>query len=106
MGNISLVDQFEWDLASPENSPEQFAHRLCAELGLGGELVTAISYRWAQREGSVLSSVWCWEVIVTKSDEVCVVVWCLRGRVVSRFDTDDVGLVFSVLLVTIPTWKS
>ncbi|XP_037092692.1 SWI/SNF-related matrix-associated actin-dependent regulator of chromatin subfamily B member 1-like [Pollicipes pollicipes] len=44
VGNISLVDQFEWDLANPENSPEQFAHKLCAELGLGGEFVTAISY--------------------------------------------------------------
>ena len=45
VGNISLVDQFEWDLANPDNSPEQFAHKLCAELGLGGEFVTAISYR-------------------------------------------------------------
>lgn len=44
VGNISLVDQFEWDLSEPNNSPEQFASRLCAELGLGGEFVTAVAY--------------------------------------------------------------
>ena len=45
VGNISLVDRFEWDVSDPANSPEQFAQQLCAELGLGGEFVTAISYR-------------------------------------------------------------
>jgi len=55
VGNISLVDQFEWDMTEPENSPEQFATKLCAELGLGGEFVTAIAYSirgqisWHQR---------------------------------------------------------
>ncbi|KAF0313333.1 SWI/SNF-related matrix-associated actin-dependent regulator of chromatin subfamily B member 1 [Amphibalanus amphitrite] len=44
VGNISLVDRFEWDVSDPLNSPEQFAQQLCAELGLGGEFVTAISY--------------------------------------------------------------
>ncbi|CAH8531781.1 unnamed protein product [Schistosoma turkestanicum] len=44
VGNISLVDQFEWDLSEPNNSPELFASRLCAELGLGGEFVTAVAY--------------------------------------------------------------
>ncbi|XP_060561098.1 SWI/SNF-related matrix-associated actin-dependent regulator of chromatin subfamily B member 1-like isoform X3 [Ruditapes philippinarum] len=44
VGNISLMDQFEWDISEPENSPEQFATKLCAELGLGGEFVTAIAY--------------------------------------------------------------
>lgn len=33
MGNISLVDQFEWDMSEPQNSPEEFATKLCAELG-------------------------------------------------------------------------
>ena len=33
VGNVSLVDQFEWDMAEPENSPEEFATKLCAELG-------------------------------------------------------------------------
>ena len=33
VGNVSLVDQFEWDMAEKKNSPEEFAERLCAELG-------------------------------------------------------------------------
>ena len=33
MGNISLVDQFEWDMSGKDNSPEEFANSLCAELG-------------------------------------------------------------------------
>ncbi|XP_032823684.1 SWI/SNF-related matrix-associated actin-dependent regulator of chromatin subfamily B member 1 isoform X1 [Petromyzon marinus] len=55
VGNISLVDQFEWDMAEKENSPEKFALRLCSELGLGGEFVTTIAYSirgqlsWHQR---------------------------------------------------------
>ncbi|ESO04007.1 hypothetical protein HELRODRAFT_185604 [Helobdella robusta] len=55
VGNISLADQFEWDLSEKENVPEEFAAKLCAELGLGGEFVTAISYSirgqlsWHQR---------------------------------------------------------
>lgn len=44
VGNISLMDQFEWDISEPENSPEEFAVKLCGELGLGGEFVTAIAY--------------------------------------------------------------
>ncbi|KAL3079803.1 hypothetical protein niasHS_014085 [Heterodera schachtii] len=55
VGNQSLVDQFEWDMSNPNNSPEQFAQKLCAELGLGGEFVGAIAYSirgqlsWNQR---------------------------------------------------------
>lgn len=55
VGNISLVDQFEWDLSEPDNSPERFAMKLSQELGLGGEFVTAIAYSirgqlsWHQR---------------------------------------------------------
>lgn len=44
IGNISLNDQFEWDISDPDNSPEDFANRLCSELGLGGEFVTAVAY--------------------------------------------------------------
>ena len=33
VGNISLVDQFEWDMSESDNSPEEFATKLCAELG-------------------------------------------------------------------------
>lgn len=55
VGNISLVDQFEWDMSEKENSPEKFALKLCCELGLGGEFVTTIAYSirgqlsWHQR---------------------------------------------------------
>ena len=55
VGNISLVDQFEWDMSEKDNSPENFALKLCSELGLGGEFVTAIAYSirgqlsWHQR---------------------------------------------------------
>ncbi|KAK9718255.1 SNF5 / SMARCB1 / INI1 [Popillia japonica] len=55
VGNTSLVDQVEWDMSEKENNPESFAIRLCAELGLGGEFVTAIAYSirgqlsWHQR---------------------------------------------------------
>lgn len=55
VGNISLVDQFEWDMSEKDNSPESFALKLCSELGLGGEFVTAIAYSirgqlsWHQR---------------------------------------------------------
>lgn len=44
VGNTSLVDQIEWDMSERENNPEEFAMKLCAELGLGGEFVTAIAY--------------------------------------------------------------
>ncbi|KRT78967.1 hypothetical protein AMK59_8032 [Oryctes borbonicus] len=55
VGNTSLVDQVEWDMSEKENNPESFAIKLCAELGLGGEFVTAIAYSirgqlsWHQR---------------------------------------------------------
>lgn len=55
VGNISLVDQFEWDLSEADSTPEEFTKKLCAELGLGGEFVTAIAYSirgqlaWHQR---------------------------------------------------------
>ena len=44
VGNTSLVDQIEWDMSEKDNNPEEFAIKLCAELGLGGEFVTAIAY--------------------------------------------------------------
>ena len=38
------VDQFEWDLSEETNNPEEFSKRLCTDLGLGGEFVTAVLY--------------------------------------------------------------
>lgn len=40
----NLRDRFEWDLADPNNCPEDFAAVLCADLGLPGEFLTAISH--------------------------------------------------------------
>ena len=37
VGNRELVDQFEWDISCPRNSPEDFATTLATDLGLGGE---------------------------------------------------------------------
>lgn len=62
VGNVSLVDQFEWDMAEPQNSPEEFAKKLAAELGLGGEFVTSIAYSirgqlaWHQKTYAVIES--------------------------------------------------
>jgi SWI/SNF-related matrix-associated actin-dependent regulator of chromatin subfamily B protein 1 len=42
-------------MSEKDNNPEHFAMKLCAELGLGGEFVTAIAYSirgqlsWHQR---------------------------------------------------------
>ena len=35
VGNTSLVDQIEWDMSENHNSPEEFALKLCSDLGLG-----------------------------------------------------------------------
>ena len=62
VGNVSLVDQFEWDMSEPQNCPEEFAKRLAAELGLGGEFVTSIAYSirgqlaWHQKTYAVIES--------------------------------------------------
>jgi len=62
VGNVSLADQFEWDMSEPQNSPEEFAKRLAAELGLGGEFVTSIAYSirgqlaWHQKTYAVIES--------------------------------------------------
>ncbi|CAJ0914203.1 unnamed protein product, partial [Mesorhabditis belari] len=62
VGNQILIDQFEWDLSDPSNNPEDFAENLCAELGLGGEFRSAISYsirgqlNWHQKTHSFFES--------------------------------------------------
>merc|ERR1711971_710463 len=38
LGNISLVDQFEWDIADDKNNPEEFSRKLCADLVWGASL--------------------------------------------------------------------
>ncbi|KAI8094927.1 uncharacterized protein B0P05DRAFT_523936 [Gilbertella persicaria] len=44
VGNRVLHDQFEWDIACQQNSPESFAENMVTELGLGGEFKTAIAH--------------------------------------------------------------
>ncbi|KAI8347593.1 hypothetical protein EDC96DRAFT_520952 [Choanephora cucurbitarum] len=44
VGNWELIDQFEWDISCPKNSPEEFAANLVKDLGLGGEFKTAIAH--------------------------------------------------------------
>ncbi|KAK9456559.1 hypothetical protein V1511DRAFT_494666 [Dipodascopsis uninucleata] len=44
VGQHNLVDQFEWDMNDPQNSPEEFASKLCEELSLPSEFLTAIAH--------------------------------------------------------------
>ncbi|RDB14786.1 Chromatin structure-remodeling complex subunit sfh1 [Hypsizygus marmoreus] len=43
IANYHLMDHIEWDLLSPL-TPEAFANKLCAEIGLGGEAVPLIAH--------------------------------------------------------------
>ncbi|KAE8230509.1 hypothetical protein CF326_g4493 [Tilletia indica] len=45
VGNMNLIDQFEWDLGDSTSSPEQFAEIFTADLGLSGEFKTAIAHQ-------------------------------------------------------------
>lgn len=44
IGQHTLVDQFEWDINDPHNSPEEFAMRMTDDLSLSGEFTTAIAH--------------------------------------------------------------
>ena len=44
IGQHTLVDQFEWDVNNPLNSPEEFAASMSRELSLSGEFTTAIAH--------------------------------------------------------------
>lgn len=44
IGRITLVDQFEWDINNPLNSPEEFARSMALENALSGEFTTAIAH--------------------------------------------------------------
>ncbi|CCX11448.1 Similar to SWI/SNF chromatin-remodeling complex subunit snf5; acc. no. Q09699 [Pyronema omphalodes CBS 100304] len=44
IGQHTLVDQFEWDINNPANSPEDFAMLLTRDLSLSGEFTTAIAH--------------------------------------------------------------
>ena len=44
IGQHTLVDQFEWEINNPMNSPEQFAEQTTNDLSLSGEFTTAIAH--------------------------------------------------------------
>lgn len=44
IGQHTLVDQFEWEINNPSNSPEEFAISMCRDLSLSGEFITAIAH--------------------------------------------------------------
>lgn len=44
IGQHTLVDQFEWEINNPLNSPEEFAIQMTRDLSLSGEFTTAIAH--------------------------------------------------------------
>ena len=44
IGAHTLVDQFEWEINNPLNSPEEFAIGMARDLSLSGEFTTAIAH--------------------------------------------------------------
>lgn len=44
IGQNTLVDQFEWEINNPSNSPEDFARQMTRDLSLVGEFTTAIAH--------------------------------------------------------------
>jgi SWI/SNF-related matrix-associated actin-dependent regulator of chromatin subfamily B protein 1 len=44
IGPHTLVDQFEWEINNPLNSPEEFAQSMARDLSLSGEFTTAIAH--------------------------------------------------------------
>lgn len=44
IGNIIITDQFDWDINNAENSPEDFAEVICADMGLTSEFLLPISH--------------------------------------------------------------
>ncbi|PGH15464.1 hypothetical protein AJ79_02441 [Helicocarpus griseus UAMH5409] len=44
IGQHTLVDQFEWEMNNPLNSPEEFAIQMTKDLSLAGEFTTAIAH--------------------------------------------------------------
>ncbi|KAI9692680.1 MAG: SWI/SNF chromatin-remodeling complex subunit [Bogoriella megaspora] len=44
IGQLELVDQFEWDINNSNNDPEVFARQMASDLSLSGEFATAIAH--------------------------------------------------------------
>ncbi|EGD77658.1 hypothetical protein PTSG_08750 [Salpingoeca rosetta] len=60
VGTTQLVDQFEWDISNPLNSPEHFAETLTRDLGLGptytNSIAVAIREKVLQAKQALLQS--------------------------------------------------
>ena len=54
MNDVTLRDQFEWDLGADErqSSPEAFSRALCADLGLCREFESVISHSIREQLGA------------------------------------------------------
>lgn len=44
LGSVLYTDKFEWSLLHPPGYPEAFAKQTCADMGLGGEWVSAMTH--------------------------------------------------------------
>ena len=53
---MNLVDQIEWDLSDPSNSPEDFARQLAIDLGLPGEFESAIAHSIREQTEAYMKS--------------------------------------------------
>lgn len=42
IGDMEYRDQIEWDVSNPENDPEEFAIKVCSDMGLGTEFILPI----------------------------------------------------------------
>lgn len=58
IGRIALVDQFEWDINNPLNSPEEFARQMALENALSGEFTTAIAHSIREQSQLYTKSLW------------------------------------------------
>jgi len=44
LGNVIINDQFDWDINNPDNSPEDFAETICADMGINSEFLLPIAH--------------------------------------------------------------
>ena len=58
IGQHTLVDQFEWEINNPLNSPEQFAEQMTNDLSLSGEFTTAIAHSIREQSQLFIRSLW------------------------------------------------
>ncbi|OQN99283.1 hypothetical protein B0A48_15132 [Cryoendolithus antarcticus] len=58
IGRITLIDQFEWDINNPQNSPEDFARVMARENALSGEFTTAIAHSIREQTQLYTKSLW------------------------------------------------